>query len=59
MQPPLTRKELAKKYGVGMRTVDSWVTSRRIAHLKIGGMVKFTEKHIAEFEKAHTVKAIS
>lgn len=55
----ITKKELAERFGVSLTTVNEWIASNRIAHLKIGKIVKFTEAHIQAFETAHTVKAVA
>jgi hypothetical protein len=52
-----TRNDLAKRYGKSLRTIDRWIESGRIGHLKIAWVVLFTEQHVQQFEKKHEVKA--
>jgi excisionase family DNA binding protein len=59
MQNELTAFEVAIKYRVSLRTVRSWVETKRIGHLKIGRLVRFTPAHLQEFEKNHNVKSVS
>ncbi|MGA3169976.1 MAG: helix-turn-helix domain-containing protein [Chthoniobacteraceae bacterium] len=58
MPQPITKLQLADKFGVSLSTVNEWLKSGRIAHLKVGRMVKFTAAHVEAFERAHTVKAV-
>jgi len=55
----LSRKQLASRFGVNVRTVDSWLAAGRIEHLKIGKTVRFTEQQVQKFEKSMTVKAVA
>ena len=47
-QPPkpwgeelLTRKEVAARFGVDIRTIDNWRSRYRMPHYRIGGQVRF------------------
>jgi excisionase family DNA binding protein len=47
-QPPkpagekfLTRKEVAARFGVDVRTIDNWRSRYRMTHYRIGGQVRF------------------
>jgi excisionase family DNA binding protein len=55
----ITKKELAERFGVSLTTVNEWIAANRIAYLKIGKIVKFTENHIQAFETTHTIKAVA
>jgi excisionase family DNA binding protein len=46
---PITKTELAKFLGVSPRTVDSYVSSRRIPYIKLGRLVRF---RLADVERA-------
>ena len=50
-------KEVAVRYGVLPRCVRGWVSTGKIGYLKLGKPVRFTEEHLHEFERKHTVKA--
>jgi excisionase family DNA binding protein len=37
----LKKRELARHYGVSLRTVDKWVAQRKVPYLKIGYIIRF------------------
>ncbi len=39
--PILNKKELAQRLHVGVRTVTSWMATRKIPYMKLGGAVRF------------------
>jgi len=55
----LTKKDVAARFGVSLPTLDSWMKARRIGHLRIGGRIYFTERHVANFEKRCEVEPIA
>ena len=46
---PITKSELAEFLGVSRRTIDSYVSSRRIPYIKLGRLVRF---RLADVERA-------
>ena len=55
----LKRPEAAETLQITVRTLDSLVKRRLIAHVKIGKSVRFTPSAIAEYIAASSVPAIT
>ena len=49
--PMLTKKELAQRLGIGVRTVDSWMVRRVVPYFKIGKSVRFRWKEVYGYLK--------
>jgi len=56
---PLTKPELAEYMGVSRRTVDTWVSTRKIPSIKIGRLVRFNLVDVQKALKRFTVKEVS
>ena len=41
-----TRKEMAAKFGVGVRTIDNWRRNYDMPHYCVGGQVRFKESQV-------------
>ena len=53
----LTKRELAAKFHVCIRTVDSWVNRKLIGYIKIGNSVRFTPSDVEAFIQKHRIGA--
>jgi excisionase family DNA binding protein len=58
-QPPkpggeelLTRKEVAARFGVDVRTIDNWRRRYRMPHYRIGGQVRFVGSQVDTWMKS-------
>ena len=47
----LTRKEVAARFGVEVRTIDNWRSSYRMPHYHIGGQVRFVGSEVDAWAK--------
>jgi len=46
----LTKRDVAKRCAVSLRTVNSWISRRLIGHVKLGGgAVRFMDADVAAF----------
>lgn len=52
-----TKAQLADILGKNARSIDTLVSTKKIAYIKDGRFVKFTEAHIMEYINSRTVKA--
>ena len=53
----LNKREIADYLGVTIWTIDSWVSCRRIPHLKVGGrLVRFDLSEVLEWLKTQRVE---
>jgi excisionase family DNA binding protein len=50
----LTRVEVARELHVSVRTVDNLRDTNAIAHLRVGGAVRFTRAAVEEFIRSRT-----
>ena len=46
---------VAKQVGVSPRTVQRWARERRIPHIRIGRLVRFTDAQIKEIADTYTI----
>lgn len=54
----LVRKpEMASMLGIGERTLENWIASRKVRYIRIGGTVLFDPKDVLEDVKAFQVSA--
>lgn len=51
-----TTKELACKLRVSCKTISNWREQRLIEFCKVNGTILYTEKAVAEFLAAHSIK---
>jgi hypothetical protein len=51
----LTKRELAAKHRVCIRTVDSWINRKLIGYIKIGHTVRFTAGDVEAFIQKHRI----
>jgi len=59
-QSELTDKRgIAKMCGVSLRTVENWVTSRKIPHLKLGRLVRFRKAAVLRALERLEIKEVS
>jgi len=56
---PITKAELARYLDVSPRTVDNYISSRRIPYIKIGRLVRFRLADVERALKRYTVEEIS
>jgi excisionase family DNA binding protein len=52
----LTKKQLADKLEISSRTLDTWVSSRKIPFIKVGGIIRFNWPRVREALDAFEVK---
>jgi excisionase family DNA binding protein len=57
--PPVTKAELAKFLKVSPRTVDNYVSSRRIPYIKLGRLIRFRPADVERALKRYTVEETS
>lgn len=53
--PVLTRRDVAERLELSLRTVDRLVATGGIAHHRIGDLVRFTKRDLADFVKRSRV----
>jgi excisionase family DNA binding protein len=51
----LTKRELAAKCRVCIRTVDSWINRKLIGYIKVGHSVRFTPSDVEAFIQKHRI----
>lgn len=51
--------EVARRLGVAESTVRQMVRDRRVPHIRLGRVVRFSEQNYADILAAHTVPAAS
>ena len=51
----LGKRDVAKRCGVAPRTLDSWITSKRIPYVKFGKLVRFIPADLDKFIAAHRI----
>ena len=56
---PITKTELAQFLGVSLRTVDAYVSSRRIPYIKLGRLVRFRLPDVERALKRFTVEEVT
>ena len=56
---PITKTQLAKYLGVSPRTVDNYVSTRKIPYIKIGRTIRFRLAAVEKALERYTVKEIS
>ena len=56
---PINKLELAEFLDVSLRTVDSYVSSRRIPYIKIGRLVRFRLPDVERALKRYTIEEVS
>ena len=54
----MTKAELAEFLDVSLRTVDSYISSRRIPYIKIGRLVRFRLPDVERALKRYTVEEV-
>jgi excisionase family DNA binding protein len=58
--PMLTKKDVAARIGVHVRTIDCWMSRRVLPYIKVGRAVRFrwaeVEKSLAQFELRRRVR---
>jgi excisionase family DNA binding protein len=59
VQPLLSVPEAAKILGVSDQTLRQWLSQRRIAMVKVGGLTKLTLKDILAFIERNRKEAVS
>jgi excisionase family DNA binding protein len=47
----LTRKEVAARFGVDVRTIDNWRDKYKMPHYCVGGQVRFVGSEVDEWMK--------
>jgi len=55
---PMTKAELANFLNVSARTVDNYISSRRIPYIKIGRLVRFRLADVERALKRFTVEEV-
>lgn len=53
MEPLLSKQETAALIGVSARTIEKYVSFRRIPFVKVGRLVKFSPKSLEAWIKRH------
>jgi excisionase family DNA binding protein len=56
---PITKIELAEFLSVSLRTVDGYVSSRRIPYIKLGRSVRFRLADVERALKRYTIEEVS
>ena len=56
---PMTKSELAKFLKVSPRTVDNYVSSRRIPYIKLGRLIRFRPADVERALKRYTVEEVT
>lgn len=54
----LTTDEAAARLGISKRTIQELTASRKLAFIKFGRNVRFSEADLAEFTEKNRVKAV-
>jgi excisionase family DNA binding protein len=52
----LTKKEVAEKLGVSIRTIEKWMHDRSIPYSKLNGIVRFDEQKINLWVERRTIR---
>lgn len=52
----LTPHEVADQTGYTVRTIQRWCRERRIPHVRVGRLLRFTPAQLAEIEAAYTIE---
>ena len=53
----LTKRDLAQRWTVSLRTVNYWIERKLIGFVKIRHVIRFTERDVEAFEAKYRVGA--
>jgi excisionase family DNA binding protein len=56
--PPRTVSEAATELGLSVHTIRTWVAARRIAHIRLGRVIRIPASEISRLIEENTVPAI-
>ena len=51
----LTKREVAVRLGVCLRTVDTWISRNAIAYVRLGGRVRFLPSDVDAFIQTNRI----
>jgi excisionase family DNA binding protein len=55
----VSKKELARHFGVSERTITNWMRTRRVSYFKLGKTVRFDLARVsAELEKSSLIPSV-